>query len=287
MDLKPYILRSIQAAIAAGDAINDIYRSEDFGVKYKTDKSPLTLADQKSHEIIVNALEGYDIPILSEEGKNMPYAQRKNWERFWIVDPLDGTKEFIKRNGEFTVNIALIENSRPVVGTIFVPDRDTLYFAAQNLGAYKLADGPFNEWGESRPDSKETASALLEQIIGRSTRLPVIDPQRSSLTIVGSRSHKNAELEAYVEEKRRAFGDVEFISAGSSLKICLVAEGRADLYPRLGPTMEWDTAAGQAIAENAGADVFHYETQKPLIYNKEDLHNPWFIVQRDSEDVRR
>lgn len=282
MDLKPYILRSIQAAIAAGDAINDIYRSEDFGVKYKTDKSPLTLADQKSHEIIVNALEGYDIPILSEEGKNMPYAQRKNWERFWIVDPLDGTKEFIKRNGEFTVNIALIENSRPVLGTIFVPDRDTLYFAAQNLGAYKLGNGSFSDWGEFRPDSKETTRVLLEQLMGQSTRLPVIDPQRSSLTIVGSRSHKNAELEAYVEEKRKAFGDVEFISAGSSLKICLVAEGKADLYPRLGPTMEWDTAAGQAIAENAGADVFHYETQKPLIYNKEDLHNPWFIVQRES-----
>ena len=133
---------------------------------------------------------------------------------------------------------------------------------------------------ESRPDSKEKTSDLLDQIKGQSTHLPVIDPQRSPLTIVGSRSHKNAELEAYVEKKRQAFADVEFISAGSSLKICLVAEGRADLYPRLGPTMEWDTAAGQAIAENAGADVYQYETQKPLMYNKEDLHNPWFIVQR-------
>lgn len=282
MDLKPYILRSIQAAIAAGDGINEIYRSEDFGVEYKTDKSPLTLADQKSHEIIINALRGYDIPILSEEGQNMPYVQRKDWEHFWIVDPLDGTKEFIKRNGEFTVNIALIENSRPVLGTIFVPDRNTLYFAAQNFGAYKLENGPFSEWLEPRPDSKATTSALLEQIRGQSTPLPVTDPQRSSLTIVGSRSHKNAELEAYVEEKRKAFADVEFISAGSSLKICLVAEGRADLYPRLGPTMEWDTAAGQAIAENAGADVYQYETRKPLMYNKEDLHNPWFIVQRES-----
>ena len=280
MDLKPYILRSIQAAVAAGAAINEIYRSEDFGVEYKTDKSPLTLADQKSHEIIANALGGHDIPILSEEGKNKPYAERKKWERFWIVDPLDGTKEFIKRNGEFTVNIALVEKKRPVLGTIFVPDRNTLYFAAQNVGAYKLVNGPFGEWVESGPDSKETTSALLDQIIGRSTRLPAIDPQRSSLTIVGSRSHKNAELEAYVEEKRRAFGDVEFISAGSSLKICLVAEGRADEYPRLGPTMEWDTAAGQAIAENAGAVVSQYDTDKPLIYNKEDLHNPWFIVQR-------
>jgi len=282
MDLKPYILRSIQAAIAAGDGINEIYRSEDFGVEYKTDKSPLTLADQKSHEIITNALEGYDIPILSEEGQNMPYTQRKNWQRFWIVDPLDGTKEFIKRNGEFTVNIALIENNRPVLGAIFVPDRNTLYFAAQNFGAYKLENGPFSEWLETGPDSKETTSTLLDQITRQSTRLPVTDPQRLALTIVGSRSHKNAELEAYVEEKRNAFGDVEFISAGSSLKICLVAEGRADLYPRLGPTMEWDTAAGQAIAENAGADVYQYETRKPLTYNKEDLHNPWFIVQRES-----
>jgi len=282
MDLKPYILRSIQAAIAAGNAINEVYRLEDFAVEYKTDKSPLTIADQKSHEIITNALRGYDIPILSEEGKDTPFAQRKNWRRFWIVDPLDGTKEFIKRNGEFTVNIALIENSTPVLGIIFVPDRNTLYFAGQNFGAHKLENGPFSELLEFRPDSKEKTSALLDQILGQSTRLPVIDPQRASLTIVGSRSHKNAELEAYVEEKRKSFGDVEFISAGSSLKICLVAEGKADLYPRLGPTMEWDTAAGQAIAENAGAGVYQYDSQKPLIYNKEDLHNPWFIVQRET-----
>jgi 3'(2'), 5'-bisphosphate nucleotidase len=282
MDLKPYILRSIQAAIKAGDAINEIYRSEDFGVEYKTDTSPLTLADQKSHEVITSALGAYDMPILSEEGKNKPYAERKNWQRFWMVDPLDGTKEFIKRNGEFTVNIALIENNRPVLGTIFVPDRNTLYFAAQNAGAYKMENGPSGEWAALRPDSNEATSALLDQIIGQSTRLPVIDPQRSSLTIVGSRSHKNAELEAYVEEKRRAFAEVEFISAGSSLKICLVAEGKADLYPRLGPTMEWDTAAGHAIAENAGADIYQYESQNPLTYNKEDLHNPWFIVQRET-----
>jgi len=282
MDLKPFILKSIQAAIAAGNAINEIYHSEDFGVEYKSDKSPLTLADQKSHEIITDALQEYDLPILSEEGKDTPYAQRKNWKRFWVVDPLDGTKEFIKRNGEFTVNIALIENSRPVLGTIFVPDRNTLYFAGQDFGAYKLQDGPFNEMLEAQADSKEEVHAFVDQIIGQSTRLPVKDPQRASLTIVGSRSHKTAELEAYVEEKRKAVGDVEFISAGSSLKICLVAEGKADLYPRLGPTMEWDTAAGQAIAEYAGASVYQHDTSKPLIYNKEDLHNPWFIVQRES-----
>ena len=282
MDLKPYILRSIQAAIAAGKAINEVYHSKDFGVEYKSDKSPLTLADQKSHDIIVNGLRELDIPILSEEGKDTPYAQRKDWKRFWVVDPLDGTKEFIKRNGEFTVNIALVENSCPVLGTIFVPDRNTLYFAARDFGAYKLQDGSIGDLLRTRQDSTEDIQTVLDQIVGQSIRLPAKDQKRTSLTIVGSRSHKTAELEAYVEEKRKAFGDVEFISAGSSLKICLVAEGRADVYPRLGPTMEWDTAAGQAIAEYAGASVYQYDTSKPLIYNKEDLHNPWFIVQRDS-----
>jgi 3'(2'), 5'-bisphosphate nucleotidase len=155
MDLKPYMLRSIQASIDAGNAINKVYHSEDFGVEYKSDKSPLTLADQKSHETIMNVLTEFDIPILSEEGKDTPYAQRKDWERFWVIDPLDGTKEFIKRNGEFTVNIALIENSRPVLGTIFVPDRNTLYFAAQDFGAYKLQDGPFSEMLGAQADSKE------------------------------------------------------------------------------------------------------------------------------------
>jgi 3'(2'), 5'-bisphosphate nucleotidase len=280
VDLKPYIIRSIQAAIAAGNAINEVYQSKDFGVEYKSDKSPLTLADQKSHEIIVNGLKGFDMPILSEEGKDTPYAQRKDWKRFWVVDPLDGTKEFIKRNGEFTVNIALVENSRPVLGTIFVPDRNTLYFAARDFGTYKLQDGPFGDLSGTRWYSKEDAQTVLGQIIGQSTRLPAKDQKRTSLTIVGSRSHKTAELEAYVEEKRKVHGEVEFISAGSSLKICLVAEGRADIYPRLGPTMEWDTAAGQAIAENAGAKVYRYNTLNPLKYNKEDLHNPWFIVQR-------
>jgi 3'(2'), 5'-bisphosphate nucleotidase len=280
VDLKAYILQSIQAAIAAGNAINEVYHSKDFGVEYKSDKSPLTIADQKSHDIIVNGLREFDIPILSEEGKDTPYAQRKDWKRFWVVDPLDGTKEFIKRNGEFTVNIALVENSRTVLGTIFAPDRNTLYFAARDFGAYKLQDASFGDLSGTRQDSKEDIQTVLDQIVGQSIRLPAKEQKRTSLRIVGSRSHKTAELEAYVEEKRKAHAEVEFISAGSSLKICLVAEGRADVYPRLGPTMEWDTAAGQAIAENAGARVCQYNTSKPLIYNKEDLHNPWFIVRR-------
>ena len=279
MDDKAFMGRAIQAAIAAGNAINEVYRS-DFEVAYKSDKSPLTVADQKSHEIITGVLKEYDLPILSEEGKEKPYAERKKWKRFWMVDPLDGTKEFVKHNGEFTVNIALIENSCPVLGAIFVPDRNTLYFAERNLGAYKLEDGYFSQLLGIRAGSMEDVHTFLDQIISRSTRLPIEGPQRRALTIVGSRSHKNAELEAYVEEKRKEFGEVEFISAGSSLKICLIAEGRADIYPRLGPTMEWDTAAGQAIAESAGASVVDFGTRKPLVYNKEDLHNPWFIVRR-------
>ncbi len=282
MELESYVVKSIQAALAAGDAINKVYHSEDFGVKYKSDSSPLTIADQKSHEHIMNVLKEFDDPILSEEGKDIPYAQRKDWQRFWVVDPLDGTKEFIKRNGEFTVNIALVENSRPVLGTIFVPDRDTLYFAAQGFGAYKLTEGPFNDLQHAPAESNEQARTLLEQIVAQATSLPIEHARQAALTIVGSRSHKTAELEAYVEEKRKAVGKVEFISAGSSLKICLVAEGKADIYPRLGPTMEWDTAAGQAIAEVAGASVYAYDSTKPLIYNKEDLHNPWFIVQREA-----
>jgi 3'(2'), 5'-bisphosphate nucleotidase len=279
MDSKPHMVTAIQAAIAAGNAINAVYHAE-FAVKYKSDQSPLTLADQKSHEIITAALKTHNLPILSEEGQDIPYAQRKNWQRFWMVDPLDGTKEFIKRNGEFTVNIALIEHNRPTLGTIFVPDRSTLYFAERDLGAFKLQDGFCDELPENSAASGAEARILLDQLVKQAIRLPVKNPSGPALRIVGSRSHKNAELEAFVEAKRQEFGEVEFISAGSSLKICLIAEGQADLYPRLGPTMEWDTAAGQAIAEGAGASVVDFDTQKPLVYNKEDLHNPWFIVQR-------
>lgn len=282
MDIQTYVLRAIQAAIAAGNAILEVYRS-DFSVEYKSDKSPLTIADRKSHEIIMNALKGSNVPILSEEGKDTPYEQRKNWKHFWMIDPLDGTKEFIKRNGEFTVNIALVEESRPILGVIFVPDRNTLYFGASSFGAYKLENKALIDLLAPPTASDEAENNLLHKIMTYSARLPTMGAAQSSLTIVGSRSHRNAELDAFVEEKRKEFGDVEFISAGSSLKICLVAEGKADLYPRLGPTMEWDTAAGHAIAQSAGATIRQYNTQQPLIYNKEDLHNPWFIVHRESE----
>jgi 3'(2'), 5'-bisphosphate nucleotidase len=280
MSYEHYILKAIQTSIVAGNAILDVYRS-DFAVEYKTDSSPLTLADKKSHEIIVSHLFEFKIPILSEEGKSTPYEQRKAWDQLWVVDPLDGTKEFIKRNGEFTVNIALVEKNQPVLGVIFVPDKETLYFAAAGLGAYKLDNKPALELLNST-HSTAKESELLNKIIEHAARMPVHPSPSPVYTIVGSRSHSTPELQEYVEDKRRKYGDVDFIAAGSSLKFCVVAEGWADIYPRLGPTMEWDTAAGQAIAENAGGKVVQYDSREPLTYNKEDLYNPYFIVQRAS-----
>ena len=280
MNNKTYMIKAIQAAIEAGRAILDVYHS-DFSVEYKTDSSPLTLADRKSHEVIVTHLSEFDIPILSEEGKNIPYAERKSWDRLWIVDPLDGTKEFVKRNGEFTVNIALVENHKPVLGVIFVPDKNTLFFAASGLGAYKLEKN-FESQAVDSSQSHDSTQERLNDYIELAQRLPPNQPQMSLYTIVGSRSHQTPELKDYIEEKRQELGEIEFIAAGSSQKFCVVAEGRANVYPRLGPTMEWDTAAGQAIAENAGATVVRHDDGEPLTYNKEDLYNPYFVVQRET-----
>ena len=274
-----YLSKAIETSILAGQAILNVYHS-DFSVEYKTDSSPLTLADRNSHEVIVKYLSEFDIPILSEEGKNIPYAERKSWGRLWIVDPLDGTKEFVKRNGEFTVNIALVENHKPVLGVIFIPDKNALFFAANGLGAYKLEKN-FDTQTVDSSQSNYSPQDRLNDYIELAERLPAKQPQVSLYTIVGSRSHQTPELKAYIEEKRRELGDIEFIAAGSSQKFCVVAEGRADVYPRLGPTMEWDTAAGQAIAENSGAAVVRHDDGVPLIYNKEDLYNPYFIVQRN------
>jgi len=279
---KFYLLTALSAAIDAGRAILDVYRSSDFKVEEKADKSPLTLADKRSHEIIVKRLGQLDMPILSEEGKDIPYKQRKSWETYWLIDPLDGTKEFIKKNGEFTVNIAIIRNRKPAAGVIFVPDKNVLYYAQNNLGSFKAdsIDGIESVINQSDCSSTEGAVEALESMMDASTALPFSDSANRPFTIIGSRSHASPELEAFVEEKRQEHGEVEFISAGSSLKLCLVAEGKADIYPRTGPTMEWDTAAGQAIAENAGCKVLQYDTSDPLTYNKEDLLNPWFVVLR-------
>jgi 3'(2'), 5'-bisphosphate nucleotidase len=287
MNDKHMLLAGILAAVEAGDAILEVYRS-DFEVVEKADKSPLTLADQRSHEIIVKMLSGFNIPILSEEGKNVPFSERKKWDTFWLIDPLDGTKEFIKKNGEFTVNIAVIRSGEPVAGVIYVPDKSILYFASKKIGAYRAALDQITGLqicktakGVRCEDLSDIDLAeKLHELISRSSKLPINEAKNQPVTIVGSRSHATAELEAFVEGKRKEFGDVEFISAGSSLKQCLVAEGRADIYPRTGPTMEWDTAAGQAIVESAGGRVIHFDTGESLVYNKENLLNPWFVVLR-------
>ncbi len=266
------ILTAILAAKRAGEAILDVYDS-DFAVEQKDDKSPLTLADRRSHEIITDVLEktvtvnDSTVPVLSEEGKEIPYDKREKWEYFWLVDPLDGTKEFVKRNGEFTVNIALIHKHKPVLGIIYIPVKDVFYFAAINLGTYKL------ENSEILSDD-----ISIKELIDKSQKLPLISNNSTTITVIGSRSHKSEEFSEFVERLNEKHENVEFISSGSSLKLCLVAEGKADVYPRFGPTMEWDTAAGQAIVELANGTVMNIQTNESLSYNKNSLLNPFFIA---------
>lgn len=250
----------------AGAAIMSIYGEEDFAVETKDDNSPLTAADKASHEVIVAELKKHfpDIPILSEEGADIPYEERKNWQRFWLVDPLDGTKEFIKRNGEFTVNIALIEGQAPTVGVVYVPAQEKMYVGIVGKGAWLEAGG---RKLEGKDLNLEPQASSLEPI-----RVRCPDHEKG-LTVVMSRSHPSPELEDYLKDINVA----EALPVGSSLKLCVVAEGKADLYPRLGPTMEWDTAAGHAVVLAAGGSVFT-PAGEVLNYNKPNLLNPYFIV---------
>ena len=263
-----YMLCAVDAALNAGKQILSIYNDpeSDFEIERKADNSPLTIADRKAHEIIVDALKSTPYPILSEEGKHLPYEVRKDWKQLWVVDPLDGTKEFIKRNGEFTVNIALVSDSVPVMGVIYLPVKKELYFAFYGWGAYKVTD----------IDSRN--GCTLDELVSRAEVLPQKD-DRDAFVIVASRSHLTPETEAYIHKMKAQYVRVELISCGSSIKICRVAEGKADVYPRFAPTMEWDTAAGHAIAKAAGMEIYQADKEEPLRYNKEDLLNPWFIVE--------
>jgi 3'(2'), 5'-bisphosphate nucleotidase len=263
-DLNSYLHLAAMAAIEAGKRIMEIYETDDFDVDFKSDNSPLTRADVAAHEIIVEHLNKTGIPVLSEEGKHMPYSDRKDWNTLWIVDPIDGTKEFIKKNGEFTVNIALVENQIPILGIICVPALDELYFSTKENGAYK---------SENIDQFQMTINVLKHGV-----KLP-LDKNRSTYTIVASRSHLSEETQDYIDDLKEKHGSVDLISKGSSLKLCMVAEGAADCYPRFAPTMEWDTAAGQAICMHAGFDVIDWKTQKTMLYNRENLLNNWFLVK--------
>ncbi|MBI5919329.1 MAG: 3'(2'),5'-bisphosphate nucleotidase CysQ [Nitrosomonadales bacterium] len=248
-DLLPAVL---EIAVAAGDEIMRIYnRAGAASVEYKEGGSPLTEADRAAHELIVRRLAELPVvfPVLSEESDELDGQDRLSWARYWLVDPLDGTKEFIRRNGEFTVNIALIERGAPVLGVVYAPALDKAYWAARGVGAYSRCAG----------------QAAVAIHVGSADA----EPRR----VVASRSHSDAKTEAFLNK----LGRYELASVGSSLKLCLVAENGADVYPRFGPTMEWDTAAAQCVVECAGGVVCDFEG-RPLQYNKADLLNPGFAV---------
>ena len=261
---------AVRAALAAGKKIMGVYTdpSADFEIERKADNSPLTIADRKAHEVIADELKDTPYPLLSEEGKKMPYEVRQEWKEMWIVDPLDGTKEFIKRNGEFTVNIAYVKNGVPEAGVIYIPVKRELYVADTEWGAYKI----------SNIDSADE-NTTIDKLTESGKRLPLEDAVHEGYVIVASRSHLNEETQAYIERMEAEHKLVKTQSAGSSLKLCLIAEGKADVYPRFAPTMEWDTAAGHAIIRAAGREVYHTDCKEPLQYNKEDLLNPWFIAR--------
>ena len=257
---------AVKAAVEGGAAIMEIYAKDDLGVEYKEDQSPLTLADKKCNDVINSYLIKTVHPIISEENRQLEFEERKDWDTCWIVDPLDGTKEFVKRNGEFTVNIALVQKGKPLLGVIYVPDTKELY----------VADVGKNKAGKFILDQHEV---IVENLDMDTNRIGPKSTDTELVRVVGSRSHMNEATETFVSSLSEVYEKVDIVSKGSSLKFCLVAEGKADVYPRFAPTMEWDTAAGQAICEAVGLQVISKETDQPLLYNKENLLNPWFIVK--------
>ncbi|MBU0633407.1 3'(2'),5'-bisphosphate nucleotidase CysQ [bacterium] len=238
-------------ALKAGDAIMEVY-NRDFNIEYKDDKSPLTEADKVSNQIICDLLENLypNIPLLSEENKEVPFDIRKEWEYYWCIDPIDGTKEFIKKNGEFTINIALVHKGIPVLGVVYAPALGDMYHAKKGQGAFKN-------------------NVILPLFIN--------DDPKDKLSVVASKSHLSPETQAFIDALDAKA--IEQVSKGSSLKLCMVAEGIADIYPRLAPTMEWDTAAADAVVRESGKMTYIYENDSPVIYNKENLLNPWFVVK--------
>jgi 3'(2'), 5'-bisphosphate nucleotidase len=268
MNRKELAEIAIKAALEAGIAISRIYRETEIGIEYKKDNSPITVADKKANQIIIEKLVPTNIPIISEENLNSDFSLRQNWEFCWIVDPLDGTKEFIKKNGQFTVNIALVERGVPIEGFVFAPEMDVIYFSLEDKA-----------WVAKKMDRSMDPLKLFELIICQKQELPMYT-EKETYIVLASNSHQNTETEEYINTLKSKNQNIQVNHIGSSLKFCMIAEGKADIYPRFSNTMEWDTAAGHAILLKAGGMVIDAKTAMPLTYNKENLLNPWFIASK-------
>lgn len=266
MNTSALLLLAVNAALTAGKDILEVY-STDFSFERKSDNTPVTLADKAASNRIISILAKSSIPSISEEEPLADYNIRKAWDRVWIIDPLDGTKEFIKKNGEFTVNIALIENQKPIIGVVFAPVLEQLYFASSESGSYMV-----------KTTNLSQANLSLDALLKVSEKLPLQKPPQT-YTMVASRSHLSHEINLRLTQLKAIYGEVALIHAGSSIKQCWVAEGRAHEYSRLGTTMEWDTAAGQCILEQSGNCLNTFENNEPLVYNKEFPENPYFIAK--------
>ena len=261
------IAKTLKVAFLAGKAIMDIY-NQPFTFELKSDDSPITIADQKAHNIISEGLKDSGLPILSEEGFKTEFDVRKNWKQYWLIDPLDGTKEFIKKNGDFTVNIAIISDSQPIFGVVYAAVPGFIYWGSKS-GSFRLTVSQLNEINF---ENFHSVQIMAE-------RLPCVS-KRGGYTVLGSKSHMNAETESFISNLQKLHPDLSFVSRGSSLKFCTLAEGGADIYPRFGPTMEWDTAAGHAVAAFAGCSVYQIANGLPVTYNKPSLLNPFFIAEQ-------
>lgn len=269
---------ALTAAREAAARVMAVY-GRDFTVDYKDDASPLTEADRQAHEVIAAHLATSGLPVLSEESREAPYAERAEWTRFWLVDPVDGTKEFVNRTGEFTVNIALIDGGRPVLGVVLAPVPRWLFWGEVGRGAYRADD-----------DGAQDLAAIRAAAVRLQVRRETADGE--PMRVVASRSHLNPETTTFIDQLEKTHGAVERVSRGSSLKLCMIASGEARIYPRVAPTMEWDTGAAQAVVEAAGGGVYEFDPEvpasaylapdaaslKPLAYNKESLRNPYFVA---------
>ena len=264
MNINEELLKISNISVEAGRIILDFY-NKNLNITFKADESPLTQADLASHKLITDSIKKItpNIPILSEE-EFIEWDLRKKWKKYWLIDPLDGTKEFIKKNGEFTVNIALIENNRPILGVIYAPASNELYFAKKNFGSYKIL----------------TSKQL--NTLDNAKKISIKINKTNKVKIIGSRSHSNPILQKWVSKN---FNDFQILQKGSSLKFCLIAEGFADIYPRFGPTSEWDIAAGHIILEEAGGKLKSIYNKEILYNEKEDILNPNFFAYNNIDFI--